>query len=346
MPSSVTVLMAVHNGERFLQRALDSLLAQTGQQFDVIVIDDGSTDATATILAQTRDPRFSVHRNPENIGLTRSLNRGLHLARGDYLARLDADDVALPIRLGTQMAFLDQHPGVGIVGSSCEVMDEEDRLVTVYEYPKTHTAIRWRQFFDSGFCHSSVMLRRSVLEQYQLRYDERLVCAQDFDLWTRLLRHTRGATLGTPLVRWRDHANSVTSLHREQQVSIASEVVRRELSSLLGRPIEGALVKELREWYFENPACRTELQWRTALLVVELLEALSSCTDLDHNELAAIHGDWLLRLSRRIPFARWPAWTRAALLRRKALPHWPRIACRAARHVWRRVRARPRDIGA
>jgi hypothetical protein len=148
------------------------------------------------------------------------------------------------------------------------------------------------------------------------------------------------------LVRWRDHANSVTSLHREQQVSIASEVVRRELSSLLGRPIEAALVKELREWYFEIPACRTELQWRTALLVVELLEALSSCTDLDRDELAAIHGDWLLRLSRRIPPARWPAWTRAALVRRKALPYWPHFAYRAARHVWRRVRARTRDAGA
>jgi glycosyltransferase involved in cell wall biosynthesis len=345
MPSSVTVLMAVYNGERFLRRALDSLLAQTWQQFEVIVIDDGSTDATATILAEVRDARFSLYRNPQNIGLTRSLNRGLRLARGDYLARMDADDVALPIRLATQVAFLDEHREVGLVGSDCELIDQDDLVVARQVFPKSHTAIRWRHFFENGICHPTVMLRRSILKQHQLCYDERLTYAQDFDLWTRLLWHTRGENLSIPLLLWRDHAGRISAHHRDQQMQVVTEVIRRELSRLLGRPIEASLAQELRQWSFDIPTCTTDLRWRTALLMVEMFEALSACSDIDQDELAAIYGDWLHRLSRRMPPVRWPAWTRAALLRRKALPHWPRIACRVARRAWRRVRARMRDVG-
>jgi glycosyltransferase involved in cell wall biosynthesis len=337
MPSSVTVLMAVHNGERFLLTALDSLRSQTLGQFEVIVIDDGSTDATAAILSSLTDPRFTVHRNPENVGLTRSLNRGLGLAKGHYLARLDADDVALPGRLAAQVAFLDQHPEVGIVGSAYEVVDEGDRMVGQYVCPSTHTGIRWRQFFHNAFCHSSVMMRRSILEQHQLSYDECVVYAQDFDLWTRLLRHTRGANLTAPLVRWRVHEGSVSSLKHEQQERAATDVVVREISTLLGRTIESDLVQELRGWFFDIPACATDKHWRTALVATEMLQALASCSDLDRNELDSIRGDWLVRLSGRMPMARWPAWARVALLRRRALPHWSRIAHRGVRRLWHRI---------
>lgn len=339
MPSSVTVLMAVHNGERFIERALDSLRAQTWRQFQAIVIDDGSTDATSAILSGLADPRFSVHRNPDNLGLTRSLNRGLRLIHTDYVARLDADDVALPGRLAAQVAYLDQHPELGIVGSDCEVVDENDRLVAVYAYPRSHTAIRWRHFFNNGFCHSSVMLRRSILERNQLCYDERIRYAQDFDLWTRLLRHTRGTNLGTPLVRWRTHARSISSQRQAEQAQFATDVVLREMSNLLGRAVDSDLARELKDWYSEISICRTDTAWRTALLAMELLEALAACSDLDPDELGSIHGDWLVGLSRRMPMARWHLWAQAELFRRRALPHWPRLAYRAARHVWRRGRA-------
>jgi glycosyltransferase involved in cell wall biosynthesis len=334
MPSSIMVLVAVHNGERFLERALESLRVQTWPEFEVLVVDDGSTDRTAEILSRLPDQRFSVHHNRQNLGLTCSLNHGLRLARSDYVARLDADDVAMPGRLAAQAAFLDQHPDVGIVGADCEIVDEDDRTIARYTYPKTHTAIRWRHFFDNGFCHSTVMLRRSVLQEHRLSYDERVRYAQDFDLWTRLLQHTRGANLSTPLVRWRRHAATVSILHQEEQRQVATAVVARELTNLLGRPVDDVLVRELRGWFFDNPVCSTDAEWATALLMLEMLEALDACRDLDRAEIGVIRGEWLLRLSRRMPFWRWHHWAQAALVRRNAVPHWPRIAYRTARHLW------------
>jgi hypothetical protein len=341
MPSLVTVLLAVFNGERFLQRALNSLLAQTWQHFEVIVIDDGSTDATPTILADVRDPRVSIHRNPQNIGLTRSLNQGLRLARGEYLARLDADDVAIPTRLATQVAFLDEHREVGLLGTDCDVIDEDDHVIGARIFPKSHTAIRCKHFVENAFCHSSVMLRRSILELHRLSFDEGLRCAQDFDLWTRLLRHTQGRNLATRLVSWRWHPNSVSALYLSEQIAVARGVIVRETSALLGRPVEAALVQEMRGWAHQIPACETDVHWRTALLMTDVFEALSSCSDIDQEELTTIYGDWLFRLSSSIPAVRWPFWIRAALLRRNALPHWPRIAGQ----VWGRIRSRMRRVG-
>jgi glycosyltransferase involved in cell wall biosynthesis len=126
----VTVLIAVYNGERFLREALDSVLAQTFTDFELLVVNDGSTDETVTILESYSDQRIRVITNRRNIRVVGSLRRGLNYARGEYIARIDAEDIALPERLEKQVRYLDFHPEVGMVSSRCLAIDEDGRPVS------------------------------------------------------------------------------------------------------------------------------------------------------------------------------------------------------------------------
>jgi glycosyltransferase involved in cell wall biosynthesis len=123
----VSVVMSVYNGEKYLCEAIDSILNQTFENFEFLIVNDGSTDRTLEILQSYRDPRIKVINNERNIGLTASLNKGLKIAKGEYVARMDADDVSFPHRLEQQKAFLDRNPRVAMVGSWAEVIDESGK---------------------------------------------------------------------------------------------------------------------------------------------------------------------------------------------------------------------------
>jgi len=195
---AVSVLVGVHNGAPWVSRAVESVLGQTLADLDLIVVDDGSTDATPTLLAAVRDSRLIVERQSRT-GLTRALNRALARARAPLIARLDADDVALPARLERQRAFLEGHPDVGLLGTAARVVDEADRELAVIRPPEADPAIRRALIRRNPFVHSSVMARRALVEQVG-GYDASFPVAQDYDLWLRLSAVTRMANLPEPLV--------------------------------------------------------------------------------------------------------------------------------------------------
>ncbi len=243
----VSVLMSVYNGRRFLRQAVGSILAQTMGDFEFIVIDDGSTDDTPGILADCDDPRIAVHRNDENIGLTRSLNRGLEKARGDFIARIDADDVARLDRFEKQVAYLEAHPEVGIVGSACRLIDEAGGETGLSEVPLDDLGIRWRALTANAFQHPSVMVRQELLNRLGLRYDETYATAQDYVLWRRLLKHCKGANLSEPLTLRRIHPDSVSLGSRARQ---NEDHIRASLEAISevwpGHPLSGADFDALR----------------------------------------------------------------------------------------------------
>lgn len=210
----VSVVMSVYNAARWLREAVQSVLDQTLRELELIVVDDGSTDGTPAILQAVGDGRLRAVRQ-SRAGLTVSLNRGLRLASGPLLARLDADDVALPERLARQVAFLDAHPEVGVLGTACLETDESGRVLGTYRPPVTDAEIRRALIRRNPFVHSSVMMRRDVLEPAGF-YDEALAVAQDYELWLRLSRLTRMANLGEPLVRRRLAMDRV-SLARDRE---------------------------------------------------------------------------------------------------------------------------------
>jgi len=227
---TVSVLMPVYNGERFLREAVQSVLRQTLADFELFVIDDGSTDGTSSILGACRDPRVKVIRQTVNSGIASALNHGLEVCSGAFIARMDADDISVPNRLAKQTSFLQEHTDVGILGSCCELIDTRGQRVGTLNLPLTDLAIRWSALLANPFAHPSTMIRRDVLERHRLRFNQAFLVAGDYDLWTRLLTYTRGANLDEPLIRYRIHNGTLTSRYRKTQLENRDRIALRAIS--------------------------------------------------------------------------------------------------------------------
>lgn len=226
----VSVLLAVSDGERFLRPALASILRQTVSDVELLVVDDGSTDATPEILAGMDDARLRVLRNDTQLGLAASLNRGLDEARGRFVARLDADDVAMPARLERQLAAIRSTPGTTILGTAVCALDGDGSPGVVHFMPATPIAVRWHLLFGSPFFHPSVVMEREELERQALRYDPAFDESEDYDLWSRALATGEGANLSVPLVLYRVHSAQASQRRRELQRAFQLEIARREIA--------------------------------------------------------------------------------------------------------------------
>ncbi len=212
----ISVVMAVYNGERHLRETIESILGQSFGDFEFVIVNDGSTDRTREIVLSYADPRIQLVDNERNLGLAPSLNRGLRLARGEIIARQDADDISEPGRLARQVEFLDAHPEVALVGSWYREIDSSGRLLREAELSCDHVALCWRLLFVCPFVHSAVALRRSMLLGEVGLYDESLTYSMDYELWCRIARRFRVANLDEYLIRYRVHPESMTSTYGER----------------------------------------------------------------------------------------------------------------------------------
>jgi hypothetical protein len=236
----VSVVMAVHDGERYVGAAVDSVLAQTYRDLELIVVDDGSSDRSAAIVRERADPRVRIVTNARNVGLAPSLNAGIAEARGEFVARLDADDVALPGRFARQVEYLDAHPDVALLGSWYHEMAEDGTRGVAVRTPTRHWELRWHLHLYCPFAHSSVMWRRELVAKRVGGYDGRLAYSMDYDLWWRISAALRVAILPSFLVDLRAHGGSMTSTYgdrtREGLVLQAEHAAR-----LLGWPAGDAV---------------------------------------------------------------------------------------------------------
>ncbi len=220
----VSVLMCVHNAGPYLAAAVDSILTQTFADFEFVLIDDGSTDESSRLLQEyaARDRRIQLHRQA-NMGLTRSLNRGLDLVRGQYVARMDADDVSQPNRFERQVEFLQQNPEVGVCGTWVELIGTSSGKVWKYPTEPDDVAAAML-FFPPPLAHPTVMMRAAALTRHGLRYDPSFPRGQDFDLWSRCACFFPLANLAEPLLQYRVHAEQVTARFAAGQTEITRRV--------------------------------------------------------------------------------------------------------------------------
>ena len=228
----VTVLVAVHDGEPYLATALDSILGQTFSDLELLVVDDASADGTSSLLERLEDPRLRVLRNDRRRGLAASLNTGLGAARGVYVARLDADDVAMPDRLERQLAAIRSAERTAIVGSAAMELDEAGRVGPLHVMPAGAVAVRWAGLFSSPFLHPTVLIERDVLERHEFRYDERYEESEDYELWSRLLDVADGANVSIPLVLYRVHPFQASKRRRDLQREYQVRVARRAIAEV------------------------------------------------------------------------------------------------------------------
>ncbi|MBF0611240.1 MAG: glycosyltransferase family 2 protein [Magnetococcales bacterium] len=229
----VSVVMGVFNEAPHLANTLDSLLAQDYPHWEAVVVDDGSQDGSREILAhyQQQDERIQPLFLEHNGGLTRALNRGLGIARGRYIARLDGDDLCLPHRLKRQVALLEDRPDINLVGGAwLEVREGKERLV---QPPTEPILLRWHALFANPFCHGSMLFRR-LWQGEPLFYEPAFAVAQDYELWCRLMEKGGVAALSAPpLVRRCQRSTGISVRHKEEQYRLALTVVRANLQRII-----------------------------------------------------------------------------------------------------------------
>lgn len=222
----VSVLLPVRDGAAYLREALDSVLAQTLAELELVVVDDGSRDATPEILQGYRDPRMRVVRQ-ERRGLVTALRQGLEATWAPYVARMDADDVALPRRLERQVAVLDEVSGAGLVVPGVAVVDPDGRVVERIVLPAGHGDVVRRLLLRNPITHGAVVLRRAAVEEVG-GYREQYGANEDYDLWRRLARGWELRAIPDVLYRYRRHPAGVTSRQVADRVA-ARERLRDEL---------------------------------------------------------------------------------------------------------------------
>lgn len=206
----ISVVLPVYNGTRYLRAAVESILAQTFADFECIIIDDGSRDDSAAVVASIDDPRIRFHRQA-NIGLAATLNRGISLAQGKYIVRQDQDDLSDPRRLALQVAFMDSHPDCALLGTRATIMADDAPTGRYHDHPLDDTVLKLDLLFNNPFVHSSVMLRRDmVLEIGGYATDLARQPPEDYELWSRLARRFTVANLNQRLVHYREVSSSMS----------------------------------------------------------------------------------------------------------------------------------------
>lgn len=204
----VTVLMPVYNGEKYLKEAVDSILNQTFADFEFLIINDGSKDKTEEILKSYSDERIKLLNNEKNQGIVEALNKGLDLAQGEYIARMDCDDISLPQRLEKQIEFMDSHLEIGICGTSYKVFGAKN---TAIKLPSADDEIKVSLLFESPICHPSVVMRKEILTQNSLRYSNNAKHMEDYCLWIDLaIKNIKFENLKDVLLLHRLHENQIS----------------------------------------------------------------------------------------------------------------------------------------
>ena len=270
-PIDISVIMATYNTEiPVLKEAVDSILNQTFRDFEFLIIDDGSTNGSDAYLKSIQDERVRIIWNPQNIGVTKSLNVGLKQAKGKYIARMDADDVSLPTRLETQFAFMEAHPDVIVCGAkrSGSIIGEKRKLPTPLKNESTEEMEEYRVrmlFNNPGPIHPSAMLRHEPLLTHHILYNENLKYAQDYGMWEATSHFGRICRLNEPLVYRRVSDKQISVAKRDIQIQCDKMTQKKILSDLLGDVSdaevdfhyvhstgyypEAVITPEVAEWY-------------------------------------------------------------------------------------------------
>jgi glycosyltransferase involved in cell wall biosynthesis len=255
----ISVVMSVFNGQSFLAEAVESILGQSFDNFEFVIIDDGSTDQTSEILHRyaARDARIRIHRH-DNMGRTQSLNVGIRIASGKYIARMDADDISLPKRFQEQFSFMEGHPDVGLLGGAFQLISEDGSLLDAIRYPTRDTEIRSAMRVENPICHPSAFLRKELVLAVG-GYRKPFVESEDYDLWLRISERSQLANLETYVLQYRIHPNqaSIKSMRHQKECVLAARAAAGLRS--LGLPDPLSQIEEINPELLEGLGVTKEM---------------------------------------------------------------------------------------
>ena len=231
----ISVLMPVYNAEHYLSQAIDSVLGQTFKDFELVLINDGSTDSSKNIIFSYNDTRIRYVENDKNIGIVNTINKGVDLCTGKYIVRMDADDICNPNRFEKQLAFMQKHLEVGVCGSWITLIDENNKVTGNNLSQVKSEFIKIHQLFSVPFNHPSIIAKVNLLKQNKY---EHVIAAEDYDLWSRLEDKTEFANLPKYLLQYRWHQTNVSKEKADIQQKSKDSIILRQLAKLGLTPTE------------------------------------------------------------------------------------------------------------
>lgn len=211
----ISVIMPVYNGGDYLREAIDSIINQTYTDFEFIIINDGSSDNSEEIILSYSDERIRYVKNQENLQIVKTLNKGISLARGEFIARMDADDISISNRFEKQIEFMNSHPEISVCGSWIELFGAAEG---VCRYPAVHEEIKAELIYNTALAHPSLLIRKSFFDTYQ--YEDKYNKAEDYVLWTKAVRTHMFANIPTVLLKYRLHNNQTDSSIQTSQADL------------------------------------------------------------------------------------------------------------------------------
>ena len=236
---SVSVLMPVYNAAAYLNQAVDSVLSQTYADFELVILNDGSVDLSEQIILSYSDERIKYYKNEQNEGLIKTLNKGIGLCCGKYIARMDADDISALDRLKKQVDFLEKNPDIVIVGSDATRIDENGKYLRTKIYYCQADLMSTKLFFTNVFAHSSILIKRDIIVEFG--YSEDYPIAEDYFLWTQIASKYKVANINEPLIYYRVHSQGISVKKNELQSETIKKICFYHLSRLEIIPTEEEL---------------------------------------------------------------------------------------------------------
>jgi glycosyltransferase involved in cell wall biosynthesis len=230
----VSVIMPVYNCENYVAEAIESILNQSFESFELLIIDDCSTDSTVDIINSYKNPKITLIKKPENTGIISSLNLGIGLSKGEFVARMDGDDISYRDRLAKQVDFLSARPNIVL----CGTWYQQSSANEIIKNPITHEEIKLAMLEYCPFGHPTVMFRKQFIIDHNLRYDENFLAAEDYDLWTKMVLVGEVANMPQNLLLYRSHPNQISRIRQFDQVKNSNLCRIRMINYLIDKPSE------------------------------------------------------------------------------------------------------------
>ena len=227
--TAITVLMPVYNAEKYLADAIGSILNQSFENFELLIINDGSTDGSEKIILSYSDQRIRYVKNEKNIKLIATLNKGIEISKGKYIARMDADDVSSPNRLQVQFDFMESNPSVALCGSWFELIGDRTGIA---KYVASHNEIMMKMLCQCHFCHPTIIMRKSMIETFETKFDPTFIHAEDYDFFSRIGEKYKLGNIQTALLKYRIHEQSVSASNRDVQINNSTVIKKRTFKNI------------------------------------------------------------------------------------------------------------------
>ena len=292
MTPAISVIMPIYNAERYLGKSIESILNQTYRDFEFLVISEHNTSAESLAIIQNyHDERIHHMHNAERLGYVPSLNVGLKEAEGQFIARMDADDISKPKRFQMQVDYLTKHHEVGVLGTALELIDDEGRIIAKRQPPTDSSLTKWSLLFGDEIAHPSTMIRRSLFETYG-PYDSDLLYGEDYALWLRLLPSTRIVNLPQVLLQRRLHAEQITEIYKRIPASESVRLPNQAIAATLGHEIPLNIVITLARSSIET----ADDAFQAAVTLLELYSKFITQNDLTYEQKELVRHDTARRM--------------------------------------------------